>query len=101
MTASDSVFVTFVPFTYAAGEALDCLVSIQSRLVKDDSESVELLKRLLKIQEKAFGPESMEVIVTLKRIVHFLDKMGLINEKNPLQNRLSVLRNKHKQKILY
>ncbi|XP_073032745.1 uncharacterized protein [Primulina eburnea] len=83
------------------GEALDCLVSIQSRLDKDNSESVELLKRLLKIQEKAFGPESMEVIETLKRIVHFLNKMGLENEKNPLQNRLSVLRNKHKQKIMY
>ncbi|XP_073125999.1 uncharacterized protein [Henckelia pumila] len=83
------------------GEALDCLVSIRSRLDKDDGESVELLKRLLKIQEKAFGPESMEVIETLKRIVHFLDKMGLKNEKNPLQNRLSVLRNKHKQMVMY
>ncbi|KZV46055.1 nephrocystin-3 [Dorcoceras hygrometricum] len=83
------------------GEALDCLVSIQSRLERDNGESVELLKRLLKIQEKAFGPESMEVVETLKRIVHFLDKMGLKNEKIPLQKRLSVLRNKHKHMIMY
>ncbi|KAL2558740.1 Tetratricopeptide repeat (TPR)-like superfamily protein [Forsythia ovata] len=83
------------------GEALDCLVSIQSRLGKDDSELLELLKRVLKIQEKAFGPENEEVMETLKKIVHYLDKMGMENEKRPLQRRLSILRNKHKQRVKY
>jgi len=41
-----------------AGEALDCLVSIQARLGKDDSELLELLRRILIIQEKGFRHES-------------------------------------------
>ncbi|KAL0317986.1 UNVERIFIED_CONTAM: hypothetical protein Sangu_2212900 [Sesamum angustifolium] len=83
------------------GEALDCLVSIQTRLEKDESELVELLKRVLKIQEKAFGHDSEEVMETLKKIVHYLDKMGVKTEKYPLQKRLSLLRNKHKQMAVY
>ncbi|KAL3630712.1 hypothetical protein CASFOL_023696 [Castilleja foliolosa] len=83
------------------GEALDCLVSIQTRLEKDDNELVVLLKRVLKIQEKAFGGDSEEVMETLKKIVHCLDKLGMKDEKYPLQRRLSVLRNKHKQMALY
>lgn len=83
------------------GEALDCLVSIQTRLQKDESELVELLKRVLKIQEKAFGHDSEEVMETLKKIVHYLDKMGMKTEKYPLQKRLSILRNKHKQMAVY
>ncbi|KAK6135326.1 hypothetical protein DH2020_030914 [Rehmannia glutinosa] len=83
------------------GEALDCLVSIQTRLEKDDSELVELLKRVLKIQEKAFGSESEEVMETLKKIVHYLDKMGMKDEKYPLKKRLSILRNRHKQMAIY
>ncbi|KAL3846165.1 hypothetical protein ACJIZ3_003568 [Penstemon smallii] len=83
------------------GEALDCLVSIQSRLEKDDTELVELLKKILKIQDKSFGPESEEVMETLKKIVHYLDKMGMKNEKYPFQRRLSVLKNKRKQMVMY
>ncbi|CAB4302053.1 unnamed protein product [Prunus armeniaca] len=41
-------------------EALDCLVSIQTRLKKDDEELLEQLKRVLSIQEKEFGPEGEE-----------------------------------------
>ncbi|KAL8550932.1 hypothetical protein ACS0TY_000127 [Phlomoides rotata] len=63
------------------GEALDCLVSIRSRLEKDDSELVELLKRVLKIQEKAFGNDSEEVMETMKKLLHYVDKMGLKDEK--------------------
>ncbi|KAJ7947291.1 Nephrocystin-3 [Quillaja saponaria] len=83
------------------GEALDCLVSIQTRLGKDDSELLKLLKRILSIQEKEFGYESEEVVETLKKIVHYLDKSGRRNEKIPLQKRLSVLRKKNKQRIHY
>ncbi|KAH6804103.1 Tetratricopeptide repeat superfamily protein [Perilla frutescens var. frutescens] len=71
------------------GETLDCLVSIRTRMDKDDGELVELLKRVLKIQEKAFGPDSEEVMETVKKIVHYLDKLGIKDEKYPLQRRLS------------
>ncbi|KAK3034727.1 hypothetical protein RJ639_032680 [Escallonia herrerae] len=83
------------------GEALDCLVSIQSKLEKDDSELLEQLKRVLRIQEKAFGPDSEEVMETLIKIVYFLDKMGRRDEKFPLQKRLSMLRNKYKQTVRF
>lgn len=77
------------------------MVSIQSRSGKDDSELLELLKRVLRIQEKAFGHEGEEVMETLKKIVHYMDKMGMNNEKRPLQRRLSILRNKHKKMVRY
>lgn len=83
------------------GETLDCLVSIRTRLDKDDDELLELLKRVLKIQEKAFGPDSEEVMETMKKIVHYLDKLGMKDEKYPLQRRLSILRNKHKNMIIH
>jgi len=82
-----------------SGEALDCLVSIQARLGKDDSELLELLRRILIIQEKGFGHESEQVLVTLKKIVYYLDKLGRKDEKLPLQRRLSVLRKKYKHMI--
>lgn len=81
------------------GEALDCLVSIQSRLEKDDNELLGHLQRVLKIQEKTFGDDSEEVIGTLKKILFYLDKMGRKNEKFPVQKKLSVLRTKYKQMI--
>jgi len=84
-----------------AGEALDCLVSIQTRLGKDDGELLELLKRIVSIQEREFGYESEEVMETLKKIVYYLDKLGRKNEKFPLQKRLSILRMKYKQRIQY
>lgn len=76
-------------------------MSIQTRLEKDDCELLELLNRVLKIQEKAFGHDGEEVMETLKKIVYYLDKMGIKNEKYPLQKRLSILRNKHKQRVNY
>ncbi|XP_028762406.1 protein KINESIN LIGHT CHAIN-RELATED 2 isoform X1 [Neltuma alba] len=82
-----------------AGEALDCLVSIQTRLGKDDSELLKLLKRILKIQEKEFGHDSEGVMVTLKKIVYYLDRLGRRHEKFPIQRRLSVLRRKYKQMV--
>lgn len=76
-------------------------MSIQTRVGKDDSILLELLKRVLRIQEKEFGYESEEVMITLKKIVFYLDKMGRKDEKFPLQKRLSLLRNKHKESIQY
>jgi hypothetical protein len=84
-----------------AGEALDCLVSIQSGLGKDDGELLEVLKRILSIQEKEFGHESDKVIETLKKIVYYLHKLGGKKEKLPLQKKLSILRMKYKQRIQY
>ena len=75
------------------------MVSIQTRLGKDDSELLELLRRILNIQEREFGYESEEVLITLKKIVYYLDKLGRRDEKLPLQRRLSVLRRKYKQMI--
>ncbi|KAH1255656.1 hypothetical protein AAZV13_04G192500 [Glycine max] len=83
------------------GEALDCLVSIQTRLGRDESELLELLRRILNIQEREFGRESEEVLVTLKKIVYYLDKLGKKDEKLTLQRRLSVLSKKYKQMVNY
>ncbi|CAA0813033.1 Tetratricopeptide repeat (TPR)-like superfamily protein [Striga hermonthica] len=83
------------------GEALDCLVSIQTRMEKDESVLLCQLKRVLKIQEKAFGSDSEEVMETLTKMVHFMNKMGIKDEKYPLQRRLSELINIHEQKAIY
>ncbi|BAT78852.1 uncharacterized protein HKW66_Vig0104850 [Vigna angularis] len=83
------------------GEALDCLVSIQTRLGKDDSELLGLLRRILNIQEREFGYESEEILVTLKKIVYYLDKLGKKDEKLTLHRRLSVLRKKYNQMVNY
>ncbi|PQQ04267.1 nephrocystin-3 isoform X1 [Prunus yedoensis var. nudiflora] len=85
--------------TLPVAEALDCLVSIQTGLMKDDEELLEQLKRVLSIQEKEFGPEGEEVMITLKKVVFYLDKLGRKNEIFPLQKRLSALRMKFKQRI--
>ena len=77
------------------------MVSIQTRLGKDDGELLELLKRIVSIQEREFGYESEEVMETLKKIVYYIDKLGRKNEKFPLQKRLSILRMKYKQRIQY
>lgn len=84
-----------------AGEGLDCLVSIQTRLGRDENELLELLRRILNIQEREFGRESEEVLVTLKKIVYYLDKLGKKDEKLTLQRRLSVLSKKYKQMVNY
>lgn len=84
-----------------AGEALDCLVAIQIRLGKDEVELLEMLKRVLRIQEKEFGNDSEEVMSTLKKVVFYLNKLGRNDEKFPLLKRLSNLRMKYKQKIAY
>ncbi|XVF10095.1 hypothetical protein REPUB_Repub07fG0153600 [Reevesia pubescens] len=83
------------------GEALDCLVSIQTRLGTGEVELLEQLKRVLRIQEKEFGCESEEVMITLKKVVFYLDKLGKKDEKFPLQKRLSKLRMKYKQVVPY
>lgn len=77
------------------------MVSIQTRLGRDDGELLELLKRLLSIQEREFGHESEEVMETLKKTLYYLDKLGRKNEKFPLQKRLSMLRMKYKERIHY
>ncbi|KAK8685128.1 hypothetical protein V6N13_041136 [Hibiscus sabdariffa] len=83
------------------GEALDCLVSIQSRLGKGEAELLEQLERVLRIQEKEFGGESEEVMETLNKVVFYLDKLGKKDEKSALQKRLSRLRIKYKQVVRY
>ncbi|KAF8379741.1 hypothetical protein HHK36_029189 [Tetracentron sinense] len=83
------------------GEAVDCLVSIQTRLGKDDAEVLDLLKRVLSIQEKELGYESEDVMISLKKVLFYLDKLGRRDEKFSVQKRLSVLRMKYKQKIQY
>lgn len=84
-----------------SGEALNCLVSIQIRLGKDNEEVLGLLKRILSIQEKELGYDSEEVMLTLKKIVFYLNKMGRKDEKLLQQRRLSMLRIKYKQKVPY
>ncbi|XP_008783154.3 uncharacterized protein LOC103702485 isoform X2 [Phoenix dactylifera] len=81
------------------GEALDCLVSIQTRLRRDDSDILAILKRILSMQEKEMGYENEEVITTLKKVVYYLDKMGKKEEKLHLQRRLSLLCAKYKHKV--
>ncbi|KAL5075504.1 hypothetical protein RYX36_014488 [Vicia faba] len=81
------------------GEALDCLVSIQTRLGKDDRDLLEVVRRILSIQEKGFGYESEQVLLTLKKIVYYLDKLGRKDEKLLLQRRLYVLRKKYKHMV--
>ncbi|PPD86011.1 hypothetical protein GOBAR_DD17061 [Gossypium barbadense] len=83
------------------GEALDCLVSIQSRLGKGEAELLEQLERVLKIQEREFGSESEEVMVTLNKVVFYLDKLGKKDKKFALQKRLSRLQMKYKQSVRY
>ncbi|KAA3454876.1 nephrocystin-3 isoform X2 [Gossypium australe] len=83
------------------GEALDCLVSIQSRLGKGEAELLEQLERVLKIQEREFGSESEEVMVTLNKVVFYLDKLGKKDEKFALQKKLSRLQMKYKQSVCY
>ncbi|KAH9621521.1 hypothetical protein KSS87_019334 [Heliosperma pusillum] len=83
------------------GEALDCLVSIQTRLGEDDDKLLELMKRVLAIQEREFGYESEEILTTLKKIIYYLNKLGRKQEKMPLQRRVSVLREKYKNTVKY
>ncbi|KAF3432799.1 hypothetical protein FNV43_RR23901 [Rhamnella rubrinervis] len=80
-------------------EALDCLVSIQTRLMEDDEVLLEQLKRILSIQQKEMGFESEEVLITLKKVAFYLDKLGRRNEKLSVQKRLSKLKLKFKQQI--
>ncbi|KAI5405538.1 uncharacterized protein LOC127081855 [Lathyrus oleraceus] len=81
------------------GEALDCLVSVQTRLGKDDRDLLELVRRILSIQEKGFGYESEQVLLSLKKIVYYLDKLGRKDEKLLLQRRLYVLSKKYKHMV--
>ncbi|KAL0910319.1 hypothetical protein M5K25_021289 [Dendrobium thyrsiflorum] len=81
------------------GEALDCLVSIQTRLERDDNDILAKLRRVLSIQERELGHESEESVTTLKKVVFYLDKMGLKDEKLPLQRRLHLLKTKFKHRI--
>lgn len=60
-----------------------------------------LLKRVLKIQELTFGHESEEVMETLKKIIHYLDKLGMRIEKLPVERRFSNLWEKYKDMIAY
>ncbi|KAL9250222.1 Nephrocystin-3-like protein [Drosera capensis] len=78
------------------GEALDCLVSIQMRIVVDDDEALlERTQRVLKIQETAFGAGSAELMPTLQKILFFLKKLGRKYEMPFIERRLSVLMDKH------
>ncbi|KMZ66141.1 hypothetical protein ZOSMA_2G01530 [Zostera marina] len=76
-------------------EALDCVISIQMRLEKDDSDLLAQLKRLLSIQENELGYDNEDVMMTLKKIVFFLDKMCKKEEILPIKRRLTLLQNKY------
>ncbi|KAL5539339.1 hypothetical protein UlMin_043828 [Ulmus minor] len=80
-------------------EALDCLVSIQTRLRPDDEKLLEKLKRVLRIQEKELGHESEEAMETLKKMAFYLEKLGRKNETLTVKKRLSLLRMKFKQRL--
>lgn len=77
------------------------MVSIQTRLGKDEMELLEQLKRVLRIQEKELGSESEEVMISLNKVVFYLDKLGMKDEKFALEKRLSRLRMKYKQLVRY
>lgn len=81
------------------GEALDCLVSIQTRLGRDDSDILAKLKKILMIQEREIGYESEDLLTTLKKVLFYLDKLGLKDELLPLQRRLHLLKAKFKHRI--
>ncbi|KFK26905.1 hypothetical protein AALP_AA8G308800 [Arabis alpina] len=83
------------------GEALDCLVSIEARLGRDDGEVLGLLKRVLMIQEKEFGSSAEEVIITLQKIVHFMEKLEMKDEKFKFRRRLALLRERYKQNLSF
>lgn len=91
----------FGDFSLPVGEALECLICIQKRVGGNDGEILEMLKRNLLIQDKAFGVESEQVVETLKKIVFYMDKLEIKDQKYPFQRRLSLLRNKFKQQIRY
>lgn len=74
-------------------------MSIQVRLGRDDGEVLVLLKRVLMIQEKEFGPSAEELIVTLQKIVHMLDKLKMKDEKFKFRRRLALLRERYKQSL--
>lgn len=80
---------------FFAAEALDCVISIQMRLEKDDSDLLAQLKRLLSIQENELGYDNEDVMMTLKKIVFFLDKMCKKEEILPIKRRLTLLQNKY------
>lgn len=82
-----------------AGEALDCLVSIQARLGRDDGEVLGLLKRVLMIQEKEFGSSAEELVITLQKILHFLEKLEMKDDKFKFRRRLALLRERYKQSL--
>mgnify|MGYP004714824051 CR=1 FL=1 len=75
------------------------MVSIQTRLGRDDKEILKRLQRVLKIQELALGHDSKEVVETLKKVIYYLDKLEMRSEKLPLQRRLSRLRQKLKEMV--
>lgn len=81
------------------GEALDCLVSIQARLGRDDRDILAKLKRILSIQERETGCDSEESLITLKKVLFYMDKLSLKDEKLPLQRRLHLLKTKFKHRI--
>ncbi|KAG0493971.1 hypothetical protein HPP92_004965 [Vanilla planifolia] len=80
------------------GEALDCLVSIQTRLEREDSGILANLKRILSIQEE-LGCRNEEILTTLKKLLFYVNKMGLKDEKPALQRRLHYLKTRLKQRI--
>lgn len=77
------------------------MVSIQARLGRDDGEILGLLKRVMMIQEKEFGPSAQELIVTLQKIIHFLEKLEMKDDKFKFRRRLALLRERYKQSLSY
>lgn len=68
---------------------LDCLVLIQAKLERDEGEILEKLKRVLPIHERLRGTESVKVMITLRKIVFYLNKTGKNDEKTSYMMRLA------------
>lgn len=54
-----------------------------------------LMKRVLAIQENHLGPDSPEIALTLQLMVMLLDKLGRIDDIEPLYTRLAKISAEH------
>ena len=77
-----------------AGEACNCLASILHSIGRFE-EALTLMKRVLAIQEKHLGPDSPEIVMTLQLMVMLLDKLGRIDDIEPLYMRLAKISYEH------
>jgi hypothetical protein len=73
-----------------AGQAYNCLAAILYGQEKFD-ESEVVLRRVLKIQETALGPDCPELILTLELLAMLLNAQGRTDEIEPVYRRMKRL----------